>query len=250
MNAFPVVLAALVLAPGQGPISDERAAVEQAESILVRYDLSAVVPSVDAEGYQESLLRSAGNQHTYHFDRADLQDMYTSDGMDVVVDLIQNVLGAEFEYEGRRIDMSGENELLVLAPQEIQQKVRRILAALEGALSGAVQIRIDVVTMPAEGAGGLPEESVVDAARVDGLLEAMGRASSRETYELRLSPGRTSMLDLMREIPVLVDYDVEIAQGAAIHDPIVGYAEEGTRLLVRGSPAKGGVGLTVVYTRG
>ena len=53
------------------------------------------------------------------------------------------------------------------------------------------------------------------------------------------------MLDLSRDEPVVTDFDVEIAQGAAIQDPIVTVVSTGTRLSARAAPAEDGMFLAL-----
>ena len=67
-----------------------------------------------------------------------------------------------------------------------------------------------------------------------------------ESHVLRLQAGRTSSVEIFRQHPFVLDHDVEIAQSAWIHDPIVETAEEGTCILMRAVSLPGGELLTSV----
>ncbi len=218
------------------------------DSVLVRYDLSATMPTFDGGGFEETMLLSGGNAHIEYV-RTDFEEMFESNTPDVVVELLTRLLSEEFEYEGREIHLQDEDELLVMAPQALQDKVRATLATIERAFSASAEIQVDVLTLPGDGPAPFGGANVVDVSQL-ASLPGGGQGTERETYAMRVYAGRTSVLEMMREIPLLFDFDIEIAQGAIMHDPIMGVAEVGTRLYLRGAPVAGGLGLSVYYTRG
>ena len=222
---------------------------ETADSVLVRYDLSSTLPTFDDAQIDESLLIRGGASEGYlEIRRTNLDDLYGSEGADKIVDLVTRLHGEEFEYEGREIVMQGDDEMLVLAPADLQQKVKATLAEFERVLSSNVRLQVDVVDLPGEGPAPFGGATVIDAGQLANLPS--GQGNSHETYTVRLFAGRTSVVHNMRSIPVLTDYDVEIAQGASIHDPVVSAVETGTRMLLRGAPVKGGVALSMFYLHG
>jgi len=231
---------------GAGGAHDKGAA-EGPDSVLVRYDLGGLLASFDSSTFVESLLMSGGSPGDA-VQRSSSEDMYERVDAESLVELLARLFNEEFEYEGRELALQDADELLVLAPPEVQEKVQGALTALEQALSSSVELQVDVVALPGEGPPPFGGACVIDAAQAANLPSSPDRP--RETYTVRLSPGRTSVVDRRRMIPVVVDYDVEIAQGALIHDPVVGTAETGTRLLVRGVPMADGLALSIFYAHG
>lgn len=231
---------------GAGGAHDKGAA-EGPDSVLVRYDLGGLLASFDSSTFVESLLMSSGSP-VDEVERSSGEDLYERVDAETLVELLSRLFNEEFEYEGRALALQDADELLVLAPPEVQEKVHGALTALEQALSSSVELQVDVVALPGEGPPPFGGACVIDAAQAASLPSIPDRP--RETYTVRLSPGRTSIVDRRRMIPVVVDYDVEIAQGALIHDPVVGTAETGTRLLVRGVPMADGLALSIFYAHG
>lgn len=233
---------ALVLA---APLNGNSDLEGSADAVLVRYDLEAALTTYDT-GFEESLLLSAGNAHIDRH-RTRLEGRYDEQSPDAVVNVLTRLLGEELEYEGRFVHLTDDNNLLVMAPAEVQARVKAVLAAIEGAVAGAVVLQVDIVSI-AEGAQPFGGRSVVDADQVDGMLAAA--RGPRETYRLRTVAGRTSILHRMERIALVADADVEIAHGSAIHDPVLGFAEAGTRILARSAATPGGVLLAMFYANG
>jgi hypothetical protein len=230
------LLLCTLLAPNDGP----------ADSILVRYDLTGVLPSYDQAQIRESLLMSAGTSQEHH--RTPLEELTARPDADSIVELLARLFTEEFEYEGRELALQGDRDLLVLAPDDVQQRVSRALQELEQTLGASVELQIDVLSLQGDGPAPFGGKCVVDEGQL-ASLPASGRPS--EQYRVRLQAGRTAAIDRTRVLPLVVDYDVEIAQGAVIHDPVIGAAEAGTRMLLRGAPMSGGgVALSVFFTHG
>jgi hypothetical protein len=233
------VLFALLLLPS--PAGD----AAQADSVLVVYDLRPVLPRYDSGSGWESLVvppfegtEHGGGGHDLDFEQ---------ESPDVVVDLLSQILGDELRFEGREIALDG-TKLVVLAPAPIQARVRDTLEALEAALGASVELQVDLYELPAGAAW--PARAVMDAAEVDrGAAALFGPDPQRASYTLSLSAGRTAVLDMTRREPFLFDYDVEIAQGSVMYDPIVRDAQEGTRMLVRAVPSTEGLSLSIVALR-
>jgi hypothetical protein len=107
---------------------------------------------------------------------------------------------------------------------------------------------VDVVEIDGVAGDLWPARNVVDQDEVErAIAAALGRAGSHRHFEVGLSAGRTALLDQMHRFPILYDYDVEIAQGTFILDPVVVEIEEGVRLLLRGTPQDGGLAVSAVY---
>ena len=219
------------------------------DSVLEVYDLRPLMPRFDAEGgWAHSLILPPGNGHFGDQQKISLSGLYGGEGPDVIVDLLTQVLGDELRYEGREITMDGASRLLVLAPAPIQARVAAMLQALENVLAATAQIEVDVVELTGAAGDTWPASNLVPAEAVDrAIATVLGRGGTHRRFHASLSAGRTSYVDQMRQFPILYDYDVEIAQGSFIGDPIVLEIEEGVRLFLRGVPQGDGLALSVVF---
>ncbi len=235
-----VLLAALVLSGG-----DPTTVVPPADSIVRIYNLRSVTPNYDSgDGLEQSLLLPPSDRW-WDLPRANFGELYETASSEVVVDLLGQILGDELRYEGREINLTGDSDLIVLAPEELHAKLAAALSMLEEVVAASVEVGVDILELPTGvdmPAGGIVDES--EAQRV--LAQLAGRGAAHQSYTLRLSAGRTSRVDEMQPVPFLLDYDVEIASSSAVFDPIVGEAAEGTRIQMRGVPSPDGIFLTVL----
>ncbi len=218
------------------------------DSVLEVYDLRPLMPRFDGEAeWMRTMVFPPANRFVED-ESTPFHNMYDEAGSDVIIDLLIQVLGGELQYEGREIAMDGPSRLLVLAPAAIQARVEATLGTLETVLSSSAEITVDVVELPGDSTELWPKQNVVPAAEVDrSIASALGRGGVHQRFHMQLSAGRTAWLDQMRHIPILFDYDVEIASGSFIQDPIIVELEEGIRLLLRGAPTEGGLVLSALF---
>ncbi|MEN8162228.1 MAG: hypothetical protein ABFS41_19310, partial [Myxococcota bacterium] len=232
-----------LLSPGDESPAEPQSA---AESVFVRYDLRPVIPRLDqGSGWLQSLVPDLAKPYE-KVPEVELQRLYEPAAPDVILDLLTQILGDELVLEGRSIALERDTRLLVLAPPATQDKVAAILEVLESVLSASVHLRLDVLST-SEGAA--PERDgrcVVSTDEAERLVAGLvARGASHREHAFQLSAGRTAAVDQIRKVPFLFDYDVEIAQGCFIYDPIVRSAEAGLRMLARGVPVPGGVALAM-----
>jgi hypothetical protein len=218
------------------------------ESVLATYDLRAVLPRWDAgPSWSQGLLVPPAIHPEVDLPSIDSTHEYGELAAFELLDLLSQVLGDELRRDGRELLVEG-SVLTVLAPPALHDQVRSILDGLEAALSGTLSLRVDVTRVP-EGVelprAGLRRED--EAAKE--LAALSGRGASQESFRLELSAGRTARADAFERIPFLFDFDVQIAQGMAIHEPSVAYTRAGTRLAVRGVGVGGGLALSSVLVR-
>lgn len=244
---FPLLLV-LPIHDGQTATDDENAGEEV--DVVRFYDLSTLPMSYQPEG--DALRLTLLPQ--VEFDQADERDAYTESDQDLgvssVPDLIEQLYGDEFEYAGRRMRLNSDGRMIVRAPEALHARVAGILAFLDGTINAQTQIRIDVFQVSASSGGAAPSGSLISAAEAETWVAAASRTGRHESYVLNLRADRPSVLDLSRELQVVVDYDVEIAQATAIADPIVGTASVGTRIAMRGAPTADGLALAFSWKRG
>lgn len=245
-----LVLATLL--PAALLFAGEPAVVPQSEdSVLVGYDLRAVLPRWDADpGWSQSLLEPPVTSPNRYKELETIEGSlrYADLAAFELLDLLTQVLGDELRREGRELLIEG-NVLSVLAPPGLHEQVRVVLDALSEALAGTIPLRVDVLGL-AEGGGELVPAGTLsedDAAKLVAALVARG--AQHKSHALDLCAGRTVSLDAYRRVPFLFDYDVEIAQNMMIFAPVMSATREGTRLVLHGRSVPGGVALSVLFLR-
>jgi hypothetical protein len=162
----------------------------------------------------------------------------------LVIELVRSLCAPEFEYEGRSLQEQ-EGALYVTAPAPVQEKVTRILAFLGAALAARTELAIDEVLLP----DALPK----DPAPILGLDEAqklLAGGGVRRSWRVALRPGWTGAALSQRPISFVSDWNCEIAQGAAIHDPVVDLVPAGDVIACSGAPAPGGLWLALLARSG
>jgi len=239
-----VAVLATAFALSAGP-----AALQSEDSVLVGYDLRAVMPNWDAgPSWSQSLLEPPVVSPLREEDTIEGSLRYADLTAFELLDLLTQVLGDELRREGRELMVEGD-KLSVLAPAGLHEQVRAVLDGLAAALAGTIPVRVDVLGL-AEGGGELvPAGTLPDAEAAKLVASLVGRGASHRSYSLELCTGRTAYLDAYRRIPFLFDYDVEIAQTMMVFAPVMSALREGTRLVMRGRAAQGGVALSMLLLR-
>jgi hypothetical protein len=223
------------------------APVESPAIIIRSYDLRSIVPSL---GGSPSLPLLPYEPSGVPESAAAPEEVDRPDPS-MVADAIMNLMGSEFEYENRGLHVIEDSRLVVAAPPEVQDKVQRALGAFQAAFSAGIEVLVDVVSLkPDADASRLAPSAVISTAEAERLLADLKGVTDRaSSHRVRLQPGRSSVMDITRQISFLRDYDVEIAKSASIADPIVDTARVGTQLLLRGVPAADGVALSLFLRR-
>ena len=158
----------------------------------------------------------------------------------LVIELVRALCSPEFEYEGRMLQESG-GALYVTAPAAVQERVARILAFLGGTLATHTDVLVDELL--------LPEPLSKDPAALLAPEEAqklIAGAGPHRAWKLQLRPGWAGAALSLRSISFVSDWNVEIAQGAAIYDPIVDCIPVGDALVCSGASAPGGLWLALL----
>lgn len=217
------------------------------ENVLQVHDLGPLRAEFDASSSWRTALVVEPADPYGQIGAPPLAGLHERAGVEAIVDLVSQMLGDELRYEGRRFSLEGGDRLVVLAPPAIHASIRAALAALETAVAAAsIELTVDVVTLTGA-EGDWPTNNVVDPGVAERMIASLvGRGAAHASYALQLGAGRTTSLDLGNGEPFVYDYDVEIAHGAHVFDPVVLDAAEGTRILLRGTPTRAGVALSVV----
>jgi len=240
----PLALLFLLAPVHAGTDPQASSSAQAAESRLEVYDLSSL--ALLAAGASEPLevgILPALDLTPRYLERT--RDDGAPMSVDAVVELILNLYGEEFEREGRSLRLGANGRLVVRGPDDLHAKVRELLVFLDEAVNAPLALRIDFVRVPPGVA--LPFEGArVREADAEAWLRGQ---SGRRSFRVDLRPDRISELDLSRDRPFLLDYDVEISSSSVAGDPIVPVASIGTRVQVRGVPAPGGLMLAFLMAR-
>lgn len=215
----------------------------QESSTLRGYDLGELVPLFDQDWTQPLFVAPAEADQTTRAEAPRTEQV----APEVVVEILSQLLGEEFRQQGRSIALEGESRLLVLAPEAVHARLARLLDGLRGAFQSELEVRVDVLSL--QGVESLPAPPTnVLSEEAAGRLRAdlVARGAALESRVLRLQAGRTAHASVEHRVPFLGDWDVEIAQGSFIFDPVVREAREGLRLTMRGVSVPGGTLLTTV----
>lgn len=160
------------------------------------------------------------------------------------VNLLVDLLGRTAQADGRSVVVSTNGQLIVSGPPALHTSVEALLALVSDVTAGETRLVLDVVRM-----------ELADALALDGAFVPLARAvelarGASERYEVALRDDTGASIDAKREVPVLIDYEVEVANAAAMGEPVVAYCSLGTQLFARGAPARDGVHLAFAVKRG
>ncbi|MFI5402332.1 MAG: hypothetical protein ACHQ1G_05295 [Planctomycetota bacterium] len=216
---------------------------ESRDRVVVRvYDLGGLVGGMRSPFFPEtqgdlavrpfSLL---GNSHQREAEREDLPSTEEGSPAQMVAELVRAFLG---ELEGGRIAEIGDGRSLLVTAREADHKtIVRVIEQLRAA--GDPPVELDVRHLA------VLDRSLDDATRA--ALLSPGRLSSdqiaalarldarggRRGGTLEVALGSWGVFRAVRELRYLPDFDVEIAQGAAIADPVPAIATDGLKAAVR-----------------
>lgn len=236
------LIAPMLLVPvSMDPLPADDEAVQENELRL--YDVSTLRMHHDESNLEEFGIRLTPYRMRDLFDYAEGYDE-ESRGSEVAVDLLIEILGEEFEYEGRRVSIAEDGRLAVVGPASLHGRVDAILSFFEKAAFAEVQIQMDLLQMPAGTADAL--RAVITPQEAQALAE---RARGQRSFQVSARGDLPATIDLAEDAPAVLDYDVEIAQGAAIYDPITYNLTTGTRAWIQAAPALGGTHLALVMQR-
>jgi hypothetical protein len=139
-----------------------------------------------------------------------------------------------WEDGSARLDLAEQNRLLVVAPAETQEKIADFLNRIATTLCPTPTLSLAVLN----GAAGFDGGIYVDAATADKFDSELGVA--RRAQLTLAGRGIASATDFAASSAVF-DWEVEIAQGAIIADPVVVATHAGLELAASAVPAESGM---------
>jgi hypothetical protein len=238
MNAIACSLAALAaigFAATQLDSGDPRAS-GPADLVTKTYDLTSASPVLHSSEYREVLAPTLVMS-----DDEELPSVDASRTQDSIANELLQLFGAEFEYEGRSLQVDQYGRAQVVAPAAMHKEIERVLAFLETTFRRGVELRVDMIERPGT-APALPVLMSLDEA--EKLVTSSGAAAHGTT--LRIAPARIATLDLSHSVGYVVDYDVEIAQASAQCSPRVRSMPVGLRIAARAAIVPGGTRVAMV----
>ncbi|MFG0316765.1 MAG: hypothetical protein ACF8XB_05790, partial [Planctomycetota bacterium JB042] len=140
------------------------------------------------------------------------------------VELVRNLVAPdEWEYEGRGIDVLEDAVLEVTAPGDVHQQVDRLVRFLLDAAASPVTVRADVYRVTGEGGLPPPPTGAIDGLARRGLEERLEAGALRPdaSFRVPLLPGAPTIRTALETVPYLRDYDAELAEAAAVLDPVI-----------------------------
>jgi len=230
MNAIASSLAGLAvigLAATQFDAGGTRAS-GAADLVTKTYDLTSASPVLHSSEYGETFAPTLGMSEDDYLPSID-----SSQTQDSIANELLQLFGAEFEYEGRSLQVDERGRAQVVAPAAVHKEIERVLAFLETTFRRGVELRVDMIERPST-APALPAMMSVDEA------EKLVSGAAAHGTTLRIGPARIATLDLTRSIDYVADYDVEIAQAAAQCSPVVRSVSVGVRMAARAAIVPGG----------
>jgi hypothetical protein len=159
------------------------------------------------------------------------------------VGLLENLLGDGLRGEGCRAEYTQDGRLLVVGPASLQEDVANLLAFFREVSTASVELTMDFVVLP----GILDVPSMIDVGKLPALLES---ATSHSQHVLHVPTGRSATVSAGKRRYLVLDFDMEIAQGALIMDPVMGDFFEGVEATVRAAPCAGGLLVGLMARRG
>lgn len=237
--ANPKMIALLVLAAALAAQEPE-----QRDRTVVRvYDLGGLVAGMRSPFFLETGGRPAqrvfsllGSSHQRESEReGDVLAEEDVEPAQMVAELVRAFVG---ELEGFEVEAIGsEQRLLVTAREADHKTVARVVEQLRAAGDPPVELDVRHLTLldgalddTARAALAAPGKLTTDQIAALARLDPRG---ARQGGTLQVALGRWGVFRAVRELRYVPDFDVEIAQGAAIADPVPAIATDGLKVAVR-----------------
>lgn len=245
MTFLPLLFAMPLLGGGDPISAPAPAALDEADSVVRRYDLPAIAHLVHRYDMTRQLF--PGSRTPWDHDGP---EGVWSIEPDMIRDAIETFYGEELEYEGRMMWENEDGQLLVRAPEALHGRLEELLDFFAAAASSVTELQIDVVYLPMDAAGAAGPTGLVDQAAAERLLALAGGSGGAESYTIQVRGNSVAHLNLTSEHSFFGDYDVEVAENAFAFDPRRISMSSGMRVEVGAYPAPGGCNLALLVQHG
>jgi hypothetical protein len=164
------------------------------------------------------------------------------DDATLYMEIFQSIARDELESEGRDVSLD-DGVLRLRAPATVQDLAAGTFEFLGGAFGAEIELQIDSFVLPK--GRNLPS-SLITNEEADQLIASA--ETKLGSWRTRVSSTHTSVISNTRTVPLVADYDVEIAQSSIAYDPIVLPLQLGTRIQAAAAPAPQGTWLALVVS--
>ena len=222
-------------------------ASEEAANVMRTYNLSALRSEWNGGGSLPAFVPLSGE------DAGEEQleyESYTVFAADEVMEVLYNRIGEDLEYEGRGMWERGRGMLAVRAPEAVHDEIANTLVFLSEVTASHAELTLDIIVTHDKGLGAPELAGLVSRAAAESWLEEGVPGSERSRYVLELSSGKVALVDATRSMPLVFDWDIEIAQGASTLDPQTRELTLGRRLNLSGAPTSNGLMLSLGIAQG
>ena len=154
---------------------------------------------------------------------------------DAIADIIRDTITLAVWDEGGDVMYRQGGRLIVKAPRSTLGRIEDLIAEMDSQASRRIHFSVEVRDLPAA--------DYAKYALSTGTRP--GAAGLRESVSGESYPGAYAAAKVTNRVRYVADYDVEIAQGAMLSDPVVLAAEEGLVLDLRAHPTMDGSRLIV-----
>lgn len=207
-------------------------ALEEARLQRSRSKYLLPVLSIDQE------MPEAFQEPYYVFNNDELQQLFYSHMYD------------EIEYEGRAMWTLDDSRLILRAPETLHAKVNATLEFLAALSASHIELTIDVVVSRGKALGSPQLAGLVPIAAANEWLLNGVSAGERSRHVIELASGDVRTLELTQQVSAVIDWDLEIAQGAVIHDPVSAMLSLGREFQVAASPTGDGLMVAMSIVQG
>lgn len=164
---------------------------------------------------------------------------------DSFVGLAESVLWEELEYDGRSIDVSGDEHLFLKAPASTHAELTELLGFYEDLCTAETQMQLVWIQVP-EGIEA-PSGLVTVGAAWDFIDDELPNGF-RRMDNFAVPAYRAGVVKQIHSTPVLTEADVEIAQGVATVDDTMRTVGSGRWAMVHAIPSIGGLQLSLTWS--
>lgn len=251
MNPLPLVLCISLLGGSTLELPDAVVSATT-DSVIRRYDLSALEKR--SRGYQShnSLLVGAsvvGQDYLEFYGKLQASNQLQFDP-EQTYSVILEILGEEFEYEGRLVNGNVDTGLIIKGPEALHRRVQAIIDFFSRSTTSDSSFQVDLISLAAGSEASPLPVGIVSLEQAEKLLGAARRGGTGESYSVPLNPMAVSHHDSSTAHTLLVDYDLEISERAFIYDPVLAIALTGMRFQVTASPAANGCNVSLALLHG
>lgn len=246
LAAIPLTAAALLLSPSPPcDAQEDRSKEPVTERVTDLSGIRSAPPDLESTGGPQDV-RPFGPSTAWYLRPPGAERREPGPGIDAILEIARSTLPPELAETADLALLGDGASVRVRTTADGHRRVEALLDAFRTAWGSPYEIDVRVVTLPEDAAG---DALLAEAERSPGgrlapevasrLVAADPHGGGRGAIAMVL-PGRWALVESVREVPAVTDFNVEIAEDSSISDPIVRGVEEGVRAAVRACPLADG----------